>query len=200
MDKKEEKNEKSTINLLAVLFAFMIGLTVGSIDNESLEVLKDRLFYKEGTSLVSRPTHHNEQDFSLIYSDSTFASSDTQASSSDAVQAKPSSAATLPAELTTTSPSTVTTTEPTSVTVVSPIQTTIDSATFSTSSQVKTTAQKQTESKVPFDGGDYLTIYRTPTGKRYHFSPTCAGDNKIETNLDEAQELGLTPCKKCAGG
>lgn len=41
-------------------------------------------------------------------------------------------------------------------------------------------------------------VYRTPTGKRYHFDAECGGKNSFETTLDEAIGIGLTPCKKCA--
>lgn len=44
------------------------------------------------------------------------------------------------------------------------------------------------------------TVYVTPTGKRYHYSAKCAGKNATEATLDEAQNMGLTPCKNCAGG
>lgn len=43
-------------------------------------------------------------------------------------------------------------------------------------------------------------VYVTPTGKRYHYSASCAGKNATEATLQEAQNRGLTPCKKCAGG
>jgi hypothetical protein len=36
--------------------------------------------------------------------------------------------------------------------------------------------------------------YRTPTGKRYHLSPTCGGKNSYRTT----NIAGLTPCAKCA--
>lgn len=44
------------------------------------------------------------------------------------------------------------------------------------------------------------TVYRTPTGKRYHLDSYCAGVNFIESTVEESEALGLTPCKKCAGG
>lgn len=44
------------------------------------------------------------------------------------------------------------------------------------------------------------TVYRTPTGKRYHLDSHCAGVNYIESTIEESTALGLTPCKKCAGG
>lgn len=44
------------------------------------------------------------------------------------------------------------------------------------------------------------TVYITPTGKRYHYDNSCNGGTYIESTLDEALSLGLTPCKKCAGG
>lgn len=41
-------------------------------------------------------------------------------------------------------------------------------------------------------------IYRTPTGKRYHFDPGCGGKNSYAVTMSEALAAGLTPCKKCA--
>ncbi len=41
-------------------------------------------------------------------------------------------------------------------------------------------------------------VYRTPTGKRYHFDPDCGGKNSYQITLDAAKSAGLTPCKKCA--
>ena len=41
------------------------------------------------------------------------------------------------------------------------------------------------------------TVYKTPSGKRYHASPTCGGKNSVPIDLDKAKELNLTPCKKC---
>lgn len=42
------------------------------------------------------------------------------------------------------------------------------------------------------------TVYRTPSGKRYHFDPDCGGKNSYKTTLKAATSAGLTPCKKCA--
>lgn len=42
------------------------------------------------------------------------------------------------------------------------------------------------------------TVYRTPTGKRYHLDPDCGGKNSRATTLDSAISSGLTPCQKCA--
>lgn len=44
------------------------------------------------------------------------------------------------------------------------------------------------------------TVYITPTGKRYHYDNNCNGGTYIPSTLAEAQAMGLTPCKKCAGG
>ncbi|HJB14288.1 MAG TPA: hypothetical protein H9787_11355 [Candidatus Oscillibacter excrementigallinarum] len=43
-------------------------------------------------------------------------------------------------------------------------------------------------------------VYITPTGKRYHYDNNCNGGTYIPSTLAEAQAMGLTPCKKCAGG
>ncbi len=40
-------------------------------------------------------------------------------------------------------------------------------------------------------------VYRTPTGKRYHLDADCGGKNSFETTLQNATDLGLTPCSKC---
>lgn len=42
------------------------------------------------------------------------------------------------------------------------------------------------------------TVYRTPSGKRYHLDPDCGGKNSSATTLDSAKASGLTPCQKCA--
>lgn len=44
------------------------------------------------------------------------------------------------------------------------------------------------------------TVYITPTGSRYHYDGNCNGGTYIPSTLGEAQAMGLTPCKKCAGG
>jgi len=41
-------------------------------------------------------------------------------------------------------------------------------------------------------------VYRTPTGKKYHFDPNCGGKNSRQTSLSAAKSAGLTPCSKCA--
>lgn len=41
------------------------------------------------------------------------------------------------------------------------------------------------------------TVYITPTGKRYHYSSSCAGENAISISISDAQEKGYTPCKTC---
>ena len=41
-------------------------------------------------------------------------------------------------------------------------------------------------------------VYITPTGKRYHYSASCAGKNATPSTLADALSSGLTPCQKCA--
>ena len=55
----------------------------------------------------------------------------------------------------------------------------------------ETTTQQTTED-------NSRTVYRTPTGKRYHYDPDCGGKNSYATTLNSAISSGLTPCKKCA--
>lgn len=40
-------------------------------------------------------------------------------------------------------------------------------------------------------------IYVAPTGARYHFSKSCAGENAILSAIEEAENQGYTPCQKC---
>lgn len=42
------------------------------------------------------------------------------------------------------------------------------------------------------------TAYITPSGKRYHLSQSCAGENAIQTTIADASNKGYTPCAKCA--
>ena len=43
-----------------------------------------------------------------------------------------------------------------------------------------------------------FSVYRTPSGKKYHYDKNCGGKNSYETTLSEAVSQGLTPCSKCA--
>lgn len=72
-------------------------------------------------------------------------------------------------------------------------QTTAHTEYVSEESTVERTTEKATEAR-----GD--TVYIAPTGKRYHYSKTCAGKNASAVSEAEAKERGRTPCKKCAGG
>lgn len=42
------------------------------------------------------------------------------------------------------------------------------------------------------------TVYVTPSGERYHLSPTCGGKNSRPVDISKVGSR--TPCKKCAGG
>ena len=39
-------------------------------------------------------------------------------------------------------------------------------------------------------------LYRTPSGKKYHFDPDCGGKNSYRTTMNAASHL--SPCSKCA--
>lgn len=67
-----------------------------------------------------------------------------------------------------------------------------------TSTSKSTTTTKKTNSKSTSNNSNGKTVYRTPTGKRYHYDPDCGGKNSYSTTLDAALSAGLTPCKKCA--
>ena len=45
---------------------------------------------------------------------------------------------------------------------------------------------------------DGRIVYITPTGEKYHYSSSCAGDNAEKTTYYEADAYGYEPCGKCA--
>lgn len=64
--------------------------------------------------------------------------------------------------------------------------------------QKQSQSQKSNASSSQSSTNNSRTVYITPTGKRYHLSPTCGGKNSSATTLSHALSIGLTPCKKCA--
>jgi len=142
MDENDKTNEKSTINLLAVLFAFIIGLTVGNVDRDGLLGIMDKIIGTTGHSLINR--------------DST--------------------------------------------TTVNPHFTDSTATSDRAANEASQPEEDEEKEQAYVTNEDFFTVYRTPTGKKYHFDPFCAGDNRIATDIDEATLLGLTPCKKCADG
>lgn len=134
----EIEKPRSTIALLAIIIAFAMGLTVGSIDRTGV-----RSFFKGENTSETLGKINREIHSSRISAVSDYSNTETTPKETDKLTDK--------------------TTE-------------------------STTAR------------DFYVMYRTPTGKRYHFDPGCAGINRIETDYDEAVSIGLTPCKKCADG
>ena len=64
-------------------------------------------------------------------------------------------------------------------------------------------AQEPTKAETPAQEPAKQTerkVYRTKTGKRYHYDSHCNGGDYYEVTLSQAENAGLTPCKKCAGG
>ena len=45
-----------------------------------------------------------------------------------------------------------------------------------------------------------IIVYITPTGSKYHYDSNCGNGDYSPTTLSDAQSLGSSPCKKCAGG
>lgn len=64
--------------------------------------------------------------------------------------------------------------------------------------QLKDDAPKQSRTVKKLNSVEGRIVYKTPTGKRYHFSEACAGDNSIATTVYDATVLGLGPCGTCA--
>lgn len=68
--------------------------------------------------------------------------------------------------------------------------------------QPETTTQPQTTTQPPITTASPIqnsqSVYITPTGKRYHYLSSCAGENGYTVSLNNAIASGYTPCKKCA--
>lgn len=48
------------------------------------------------------------------------------------------------------------------------------------------------------DKTDGKIVYVTPTGEKYHFSESCAGENAFATTLWDVRQYEYEPCGKCA--
>lgn len=70
------------------------------------------------------------------------------------------------------------------------------SSTSQTTSSKPSTSSSSSQSNSNNSQGK--AVYRTPSGKRYHFDPDCGGKNSYSTTLSAAKSAGLTPCAKCA--
>lgn len=58
-----------------------------------------------------------------------------------------------------------------------------------------------TESNSNADGTSAISgdmVYVTNSGKKYHFSQSCGGINSTAVSLEEAEQRGYEPCKRCA--
>jgi len=73
-----------------------------------------------------------------------------------------------------------------------------NSTNSSDSSNSSSDKTSNTSTNISQDEDNSQTVYKTPTGKRYHLDPDCGGKNSTATTLDKAKSIGLTPCKKCA--
>ena len=49
------------------------------------------------------------------------------------------------------------------------------------------------------DSTDGRIVFVTPTGEKYHFSESCAGENSITTTYYDVISCEYSPCGKCAG-
>ncbi len=61
---------------------------------------------------------------------------------------------------------------------------------------VEAEEQDEGENVVDIPVDNSRTVYVTPTGKKYHYSKSCAGSNAIETTENSAK-YSHDPCKKC---
>ena len=67
--------------------------------------------------------------------------------------------------------------------------------------EAETTIQEtepQTVAEPPQNDNQSVTVYITPTGKKYHYDSKCGNGTYNPIGLEEAIAEGYTPCKKCA--
>lgn len=87
-----------------------------------------------------------------------------------------------------------------SVTSATKISTTKATTTETTKKQTTTAKQTTTETtrmQTTTEKRSGVTVYVTPTGTKYHYSKSCAGENAMARDLDDVQGI-YGPCKKCA--
>lgn len=96
----------------------------------------------------------------------------------------------------TTTTTTITATEVASTTTTTRLTTETTQNTTTTQHVTTTlkTTKKTTTQHVASKG---QKVYKTPTGKKYHYNGNCGNGTYIETTLEEALRIGLEPCKKC---
>lgn len=133
MEEIKEKGIK--LNLIAIIIAFIFGLTIGQIDFKEMLEPGGEFKSRESTSAISVESSANNPELLV-----------------------------------------------------------------STEKATQSTLLNQTAAVTNKNAEYGELVYRTPTGKRYHLDSYCAGVNYIESTVEESTALGLTPCKKCAGG
>ena len=87
-----------------------------------------------------------------------------------------------------------------SATSTTKISTTKATTTETTKKQTTTAKQTTTETtrmQTTTEKKSGVTVYVTPTGTKYHYSKSCAGENAMARDLDDVQGI-YGPCKKCA--
>ena len=91
---------------------------------------------------------------------------------------------------TTTIETTVITEPSTTTTVITSIETTQEITTIQETELQEIEEPQQNDSQS-------ITVYITPTGKKYHYSSNCGNGTYIPVSLDEAISKSYEPCKKC---
>lgn len=70
-----------------------------------------------------------------------------------------------------------------------------NSSSSSSSSSSSTSTSKSYS--VPYKVNYHGAVYRTRTGKCYHYESPCGNGSYFKTTWDEVNDLGLQPCGKC---
>ncbi len=67
----------------------------------------------------------------------------------------------------------------------------------STTTKKVTTTKPTTTKKVTENPEENIKVYRTKTGKKYHYENPCGNGTYSEISLAEAKRIGLEACEKC---
>lgn len=85
----------------------------------------------------------------------------------------------------------------TSTTKTSTTKATTTETTKKQTTTAKQTTTETTRMQTTTEKKSGVTVYVTPTGTKYHYSKSCAGENAMARDLDDVQGI-YGPCKKCA--
>ena len=59
-------------------------------------------------------------------------------------------------------------------------------------------AQLKNSKEKPVEQVPKTYVFVTPSGKKFHYNPSCSGEKCYRIPLDTAKKIGYTECKRCS--